>query len=288
MATLPILAKLPILPILPILPLQVAFNKLGINIGVEEAEKLVARLDDDNSLDISFEEWRDYLLFHPSSNMGEIAEFWRRESYLNHRVDHGEDVGTPGMQVVPASLSSTSRRRDSTDVSLVHDGNLYVPGRHRQKFLAVTFTFQILLVARSFLPTKPSPPFSTALSLFLDLGLPNFIWKSISVHTGLEARLCPLPVVVVILLSAGARSELFFCPPVLAQQRIEFFLPCFLSFKAREGLRTRCGPVYPPPQLPPPQETCPTVCSPACGGGTCWRAASQGPSAGPAPRRWTG
>ena len=49
--------------------LQVAFNKLGINIGVEEAEKLVARLDDDNSLDISFEEWRDYLLFHPSSNM---------------------------------------------------------------------------------------------------------------------------------------------------------------------------------------------------------------------------
>ena len=45
--------------------LQVAFNKLGINIGVEEAEKLVARLDDDNSLDISFEEWRDYLLFHP-------------------------------------------------------------------------------------------------------------------------------------------------------------------------------------------------------------------------------
>ena len=172
-----------------ILALQVAFNKLGINIGVEEAEKLVARLDDDNSLDISFEEWRDYLLFHPSSNMGEIAEFWRRESYLNHRVDHGEDVGTPGMQVVPASLSSTSRRQDSTDVSLVHDGNLYVPGRHRQKSLAVTFTFQILIVARSFLPTKPSLPFSTALSLFLDLGLPNFIWKTISVHTGLEARL---------------------------------------------------------------------------------------------------
>ena len=207
--------------------LQVAFNKLGINIGVEEAEKLVARLDDDNSLDISFEEWRDYLLFHPSSNMGEIAEFWRRESYLNHRVDHGEDVGTPGMQVV-ASLSSTSRCQDSTDVSLVHEdvSNPCVPSRHRQKSLAVTFTFQILLVARSFLPTKPSPPFSTALSLFLDLGLPNFIWKTISVHTGLEARLCPLQVVVV---------NLFCCPPVLAQQRIEFFLPCFLSFTLEKG-----------------------------------------------------
>ena len=35
-----------------------AFNNLGINIGAEEAEKLVARIDDDNSLDISFEEIR--------------------------------------------------------------------------------------------------------------------------------------------------------------------------------------------------------------------------------------
>ena len=31
----------------------------------KEAEKLVARIDDDGSLDISFEEWRDYLMFHP-------------------------------------------------------------------------------------------------------------------------------------------------------------------------------------------------------------------------------
>ena len=76
--------------------IKIAFNNLGINIGAEEAEKLVARLDDDNSLDISFEEWRDYLLFHPSSNMDEIIKYWRRESHLNQGVDHGEDVGTPG------------------------------------------------------------------------------------------------------------------------------------------------------------------------------------------------
>jgi len=75
--------------------LKSAFNRLGISIGLEEAEKLVARLDDDNSLDISFDEWRDYLLFHPSSNLDDIIEFWRRESYLN-QLDHGEDVGTPG------------------------------------------------------------------------------------------------------------------------------------------------------------------------------------------------
>jgi hypothetical protein len=31
---------------------------------------LVARIDDDGSLDISFEEWRDYLMFHPRSDPG--------------------------------------------------------------------------------------------------------------------------------------------------------------------------------------------------------------------------
>ena len=94
--------------------IKVAFKTLGIAIGLEEAEKLVSRIDDDNSLDISFEEWRDYLMFHPrsvnyftcnlfitfnnnyfSSNIDDIIEYWRKESYLSH-LDHGEDVGTPG------------------------------------------------------------------------------------------------------------------------------------------------------------------------------------------------
>jgi len=69
-----------------------AFRKQGIIMDSQEAEKLVARIDANNSLDISFEEWRDYLLFHPSSNLDEILEFWRQESYLN-QLDHGEDIG---------------------------------------------------------------------------------------------------------------------------------------------------------------------------------------------------
>lgn len=72
--------------------IKIAFKNLGINIGAEEAEKLVSRIADDNSLDISFEEWRDYLMFHPSSNIDEIIEYWRKESYLT-QMDHGEDVG---------------------------------------------------------------------------------------------------------------------------------------------------------------------------------------------------
>lgn len=75
--------------------IKMAFKNLGIAISLDEAEKLVSRIDDDNSLDISYEEWRDYLMFHPSSNIDDIIEYWRRESYLSN-LDHGEDVGTPG------------------------------------------------------------------------------------------------------------------------------------------------------------------------------------------------
>ena len=92
--------------------IKLALKNLGIVISLEEAEKLVSRIADDNSLDISYEEWRDYLMFHPrycslvtscncptsfdcSSNIDDIIEYWRRESYLSS-LDHGEDVGTPG------------------------------------------------------------------------------------------------------------------------------------------------------------------------------------------------
>ena len=55
--------------------IKVAFKKLGIAISLKEAEKLVSRIDDDNSLDISFEEWRDYLMFHPRSVKGTTTSF---------------------------------------------------------------------------------------------------------------------------------------------------------------------------------------------------------------------
>ena len=35
------------------------------------------------------------LTFISSSNIDDIIEYWRKESYLNN-LDHGEDVGTPG------------------------------------------------------------------------------------------------------------------------------------------------------------------------------------------------
>ena len=35
------------------------------------------------------------MTFISSSNIDDIIEYWRKESYLNN-LDHGEDVGTPG------------------------------------------------------------------------------------------------------------------------------------------------------------------------------------------------
>ena len=41
---------------------------------------------DGNSLDISYEEWREYLLFHPSSDLADIISSWRRNT-VSSRAD---------------------------------------------------------------------------------------------------------------------------------------------------------------------------------------------------------
>ncbi|CAL4085256.1 unnamed protein product, partial [Meganyctiphanes norvegica] len=49
------------------------------------------RMDKDGTLDISFDEWRDYLLFHPSANLHDIIMYWRHATTL----DLGEDLAVP-------------------------------------------------------------------------------------------------------------------------------------------------------------------------------------------------
>ncbi|OQR76306.1 calcium-binding mitochondrial carrier protein SCaMC-2-like, partial [Tropilaelaps mercedesae] len=57
-------------------------RKLGIHIDSAEAHRLLRRMDKDGSLTINFEEWRDYLLFHPSSDLHEIISLWRHHSVM--------------------------------------------------------------------------------------------------------------------------------------------------------------------------------------------------------------
>ncbi|EEC18754.1 ADP/ATP translocase, putative, partial [Ixodes scapularis] len=71
--------------------IQTSFQRLGVNIDYDEAVRLLRRMDKDGSLSISFEEWRDYLLFHPSSEIHDIISHWRHATY----VDIGEDTLVP-------------------------------------------------------------------------------------------------------------------------------------------------------------------------------------------------
>lgn len=43
----------------------------------------------DHSLDISFEEWRDYLLFHPSADLADIIQSWRHNTVRYKRIMMG-------------------------------------------------------------------------------------------------------------------------------------------------------------------------------------------------------
>ncbi|XP_004525262.1 calcium-binding mitochondrial carrier protein SCaMC-3 isoform X2 [Ceratitis capitata] len=68
-----------------------AFKDLGLEVDHEEAKNLLARMDQDGSLNISFNEWRDFLLLAPSTDIHDLIKFWRHSTYL----DIGEDLNVP-------------------------------------------------------------------------------------------------------------------------------------------------------------------------------------------------
>ncbi|XP_074035025.1 short Calcium-binding Mitochondrial Carrier isoform X2 [Leptinotarsa decemlineata] len=68
-----------------------AFNDLGIPLERGEATNLLQRMDQDGSLNISYDEWRDFLLLAPSNNLQDLIGYWRHSTYL----DIGEDMNVP-------------------------------------------------------------------------------------------------------------------------------------------------------------------------------------------------
>jgi len=69
------------------------FKKMGIFVSENEAAALLYRIDEDNSLDITFEEWWDYLLFHPSSDFDNIIKSWRNTTIVGSV--HSQDIQVP-------------------------------------------------------------------------------------------------------------------------------------------------------------------------------------------------
>ncbi|CAF3798131.1 unnamed protein product [Adineta steineri] len=65
------------------------FKKLGINLDLAEAKKLVEKMDQDNSLQISFDEWRSFFMTNPAilesvtNDPREMLRYWRSASYLD-------------------------------------------------------------------------------------------------------------------------------------------------------------------------------------------------------------
>ncbi|UJR23030.1 hypothetical protein I4U23_026056 [Adineta vaga] len=65
------------------------FNKLGIKLDLQEAKKLVEKMDQDNSLQISFDEWRSFFMTNPviletiTNDPHEMLQYWRGASYLD-------------------------------------------------------------------------------------------------------------------------------------------------------------------------------------------------------------
>ncbi|XP_055702648.1 calcium-binding mitochondrial carrier protein SCaMC-3 isoform X2 [Phlebotomus papatasi] len=57
----------------------------------KEATNLLYRMDQDGSLNISFDEWRDFLLLAPTTDIHGLIKFWRHSTYL----DIGEDLNVP-------------------------------------------------------------------------------------------------------------------------------------------------------------------------------------------------
>ncbi|KRF84284.1 mitochondrial adenyl nucleotide antiporter SLC25A23 isoform X2 [Drosophila virilis] len=57
-----------------------AFKDLGLDIDIDEARKLLSRMDKDGSLNISFNEWRDFMLLAPSTDIHDLIKFWRHST----------------------------------------------------------------------------------------------------------------------------------------------------------------------------------------------------------------
>eukprot|EP00057_Strongylocentrotus_purpuratus_P025297 XP_011679771.1 PREDICTED: calcium-binding mitochondrial carrier protein SCaMC-2 isoform X1 [Strongylocentrotus purpuratus] len=94
-----------------------SLKKLGVSVSKEEADRLLKRLkgckgcrdhlpnhgpkhgdlecvcymDKDGTLKVDWNEWRNYLLLHPSSDLRDIYAYWRHATFL----DIGEDVMVP-------------------------------------------------------------------------------------------------------------------------------------------------------------------------------------------------
>uniref|UniRef100_A0AAQ6ALG2 EF-hand domain-containing protein n=1 Tax=Amphiprion ocellaris TaxID=80972 RepID=A0AAQ6ALG2_AMPOC len=71
--------------------IQHCLRSIGVNISLEDATRILLSMDKDGTMTIDWNEWRDYFLFNPITNMEEVARYWKRSMML----DIGEQLTVP-------------------------------------------------------------------------------------------------------------------------------------------------------------------------------------------------
>ncbi|XP_019640784.1 PREDICTED: calcium-binding mitochondrial carrier protein SCaMC-2-like isoform X4 [Branchiostoma belcheri] len=68
-----------------------ALRGLGVHIDKSEANKIMKSMDKDGTLTVDWDEWREYLLLHPSADLKDIVRYWRHTV----SIDIGENLCVP-------------------------------------------------------------------------------------------------------------------------------------------------------------------------------------------------
>ncbi|XP_075895553.1 mitochondrial adenyl nucleotide antiporter SLC25A24-like isoform X1 [Nelusetta ayraudi] len=71
--------------------IQHSLRSIGVNISLDEAKRILKRMDKDGTMTIDWSEWRDHFLFIPLANMEDVARYWKRSMML----DTGEQLSIP-------------------------------------------------------------------------------------------------------------------------------------------------------------------------------------------------
>lgn len=58
--------------------IQHSLHTIGVDVSLEDATRILLSMDKDGSLTINWNEWRDYFLFKPLTNMEDVARYWKR------------------------------------------------------------------------------------------------------------------------------------------------------------------------------------------------------------------
>ncbi|KAK9535844.1 hypothetical protein VZT92_008199 [Zoarces viviparus] len=80
--------------------IQHSLHRLGVEVTMEQASRILQSMDRDGTKTIDWNEWRDHFLFNPFHNMEEIAHHWKH----SHMFDIGEHL------TVPDEFSERERR----------------------------------------------------------------------------------------------------------------------------------------------------------------------------------